>query len=94
MALVELHIREKIVYESFKTQKQLNEKILMFIDSNKTDRIIFKGDPYDINIKLLKKILSSDSDESPILYGNDYRGAFRKIIKMTNYEPLCMIYKK
>jgi len=94
MALVELHIREKIVYESFKSQKQLNEKILEFVTSDKTDKIITKGDPYDINIKLLKKILSSDSDVSPILYGDDYRGAFRKILKMTNYEPYCIIYKK
>ena len=29
MALVELHIREKIVYESFKSQKQLNEASLV-----------------------------------------------------------------
>ena len=91
MALVELHIREKIVYESFKTQKQLNENILQFISDNKTDRIVFKGDPYEINYKLLKKIFSEDS---PLVYNEDYRGAFRKVLKMTNYDPLCMIYKK
>jgi len=91
MALVEIHIREKIVYESFKTQKQLNEKILQFISDNKTDRIVFKGDPYEINYKLLKKIFSEDS---PLVYNEDYRGAFRKVLKMTNYDPLCMIYKK
>jgi predicted nucleotide-binding protein (sugar kinase/HSP70/actin superfamily) len=91
MALVELHVREKIVYESFKTQKQLNESILNFIENNKTDKIVFKGDPYELNYKILKKILSEDS---PLVYNGDYRGAFRKILKMTNYDPLCMIYKK
>jgi uncharacterized protein (UPF0262 family) len=94
MALVEIHIREKIVYESFKSQKHLNVAILNFIETNKTDRIIFKGDPYEINYKLLKKIFSSDSDESPLVYNEDYRGAFRKLIRMTNYDPLCIIYKK
>jgi hypothetical protein len=100
MALVELHIREKIVYESFKSQKQLNEAILKFIVEDKSDKIVFKGDPYELNYKLLKKILSGSSkdgdnkkEDSPLVYNGDYRGAFRKIIKMTNYEPLCMIYK-
>lgn len=91
MALVELHLREKIIYESFKSQKKLNETVLSFIENNKTDKIIFKGDPYEINYKLLKKILSEDS---PLVYNEDYRGAFRKIIRMCNYEPLCIIYKK
>ena len=90
MALVELHIREKIVYESFKTQKQLSEKILLFIENNKVDRIIFKGDPYELNYKMLKKILSEDC---PLVIHGDYRGALRKILKMTNYDPLCIIYK-
>ena len=100
MALVELHIREKIVYESFKSQKQLNESILGFIEANKTDRIIFKGDPYELNYKMLRNILSGkskDSDkieDSPLVFNGDYRGAFRKILKMTNYDPLCIIYKK
>ena len=91
MALVELHIREKIVYESFKTQKQLSESILRFIENNKVDRIVFKGDPYDLNYKMLKKILSEDN---PLVINNDYRGAFRKILRMTNYDPYCVIYKK
>jgi len=91
MALVELHIREKIVYESFKTQKQLSESILRFIESNKIDKILFKGDPYDLNYKMLKKILSEDN---PLVINDDYRGAFRKILKMTNYDPYCVIYKK
>lgn len=91
MALVELHIREKIVYESFKTQKQLSESILRFIELNKVDRILFKGDPYDLNYKMLKKILSEDN---PLVINDDYRCAFRKILRMTNYDPYCVIYKK
>jgi hypothetical protein len=100
MALVELHIRDKIIWESFKSQKLLNEAILKFIVNNKIDKIIFKGDPYDLNYKLLKKILSGGSskddekrEDSPLVFDGDYRGAFRKIIKMTNYDPLCIIYK-
>lgn len=92
MALVELHIRDKIVYESFKSMKQLKTVILNnFIVENKTDKIIFKGDPYELNYKMLKKILG---DDSPLVFDGDYRGAFRKIVKMTNYDPYCLIYKK
>ena len=91
MALVELHIREKIIYESFKKQSQLSEKILGFIENSKVDKIVFKGDPYDLNYKMLKKILSEDS---PLVINGDYRGGFRKILKMTSYEPFCIIYKK
>lgn len=91
MAVVELNIREKIVYESFKTQKELSETILNFIFNNRVDKILFKGDPYDLNIKMIKKILT---DDCPLVFNGDFRGAFRKILKMTNYDPLCVIYKK
>jgi hypothetical protein len=88
---VELNLKEKVTYKSFKTQKELNETILNMIFNSKTDKIIFKGDPYDINYKMMKKIISSDN---PLVIEGDIRGAFRKIIQLSNNEPYCMIYKK
>jgi len=89
--LVELDIKEKIVYRSFSSQKELNESILNMIFESKTDKIIFKGDPYDINYKMMKKIISP---MNPLISNGDIRGAFRKIIQLSNNDPYCIIYKK
>lgn len=88
---VELNLKEKITYKSFKTQKELNENILNMIFESKTDKILFKGDPYDINYKMMKKLISEDN---PLVVENNIRGAFRKVIQLSNNEPYCIIYKK
>ncbi len=86
---VELNLKEKIIYRSFRTQQELMEDILVFIGNDKTDRIIFKGEPYEINYKLLKKVMDNN-----VVRDGDVRGAFRKVIQATNNDPFCMIYKK
>ena len=91
MVIVELDIKEKVTYKSFKTQKKLNETILNMIFDSKTDKIIFKGDPYDINYKMMKKIISVDN---PLVIEGDIRGAFRKVIQISGNDPYCMVYKK
>jgi hypothetical protein len=89
--IVELDLKEKITYKSFKTQKDLNEEILNMIFESKTDKIIFKGDPYDINYKMMKKVISPDN---PLAAGGNIREVFRKIIMLSHNEPYCMIFKK
>jgi len=89
--IVELDIKEKVTYKSFKNQKDLNENILNMIFDFKTDKILFKGDPYDINYKMMKKFIS---DNNPLVVEGDIRGAFRKIIQLSNNDPYCIIYKK
>lgn len=88
--IVELNLKDKIIFKSFKCQKDLNETILNMIFESKTDRIMFKGDPYDINYKMMKKLVSSNN---PLLIENDFRGVFRKIIQLSNNDPYCIIYK-
>lgn len=89
--IVELDIKEKITYKSFKSQKELNEYVLNMIFESKTDKIVFKGDPYDINYKMMKKIIN---EENPLIVEGNYRGAFRKIIQLSNNDPYCIVYKK
>jgi len=89
--IVELDIKEKITYKSFKTQSELNENILNMIFESRTDKIIFKGDPYDINYKMMKKIISEDNK---LIFNGNYRESFRKIIQLSNNDPYCMVYKK
>lgn len=87
---VNLSLKEKVTYKSFENQEKLNQFILEYIFNSKTDKIIFKGDPWEINLKLLKKLIDKDN---PIVESGDVRGAFRKIIQITQNEPLCVIYK-
>ena len=89
--IVKLNLKEKIAYRSFFTQKELNEFMLEYIFNSKTDKIIFKGDPWEINLKLLKKVIDK---ENPLIENGDIRGAFRKIIQNTNNDPYCVIYKE
>lgn len=88
---VKLNLKEKITYRSFESQEKLNQFILEYIFNAKTDKIIFKGDPWEINLKLLKKLIDKDN---PLIEHGDVRGAFRKIIQSTKNEPLCVIYKE
>ena len=91
MPIVKLNLKEKIAYRSFDSQDNLNQFILDYIFNAKTDKIIFKGDPWEINLKLLKKLIDK---ENPLVENNDIRGAFRKIIQLTLNEPYCVIYKE
>jgi hypothetical protein len=61
------------------------------IFESKIDKIVFKGDPYDINYKMMKKIISINS---PLVVNGDIRGAFRKIIQLSNNDPYCVVFKK
>jgi len=88
---VKLNLKEKIAYRSFDSQDKLNEFMVEYIFNAKTDKIIFKGDPWEINLKLLKKLIDK---ENPLVENNDIRGAFRKIIQLTMNEPYCVIYKE
>jgi hypothetical protein len=90
MAELELNLKEKIIYKSFKTQKELNTFILDYIFESKADKILFKGDPYDLTYKEMKKMI----DESNFLMKDgDVRNAFRKVIQLSGNEPYCVIYK-
>lgn len=89
--IVKLNLKEKIAYRSFENQEKLNQFILDYIFSAKTDKIIFKGDPWEINLKLLKKLIDK---ENPLVENGDIRSAFRKIIQATRNEPFCVIYKE
>ena len=91
MYIVKLNLKERIAYKSFENQEELNHFILDYIFNSKTDKIIFKGDPWDLNLKELKKLIDK---ESPLVENGDVRGAFRKIIQLTHNEPYCVIYKE
>ena len=90
MAELELNLKEKIIYKSFKTQKELSTFILDYIFESKADKILFKGDPYDLTYKEMKKMID---EKNYLMKDGDVRNAFRKVIQYTDNDPYCVIYK-
>lgn len=84
-------LKNKVVYETFTTKKDLQDKILSMILISKTDKILYKGDPTDIDYKLMKKVLLEDYTQKidPEIIKNKYNS----IIESTEERNFCLIYK-
>lgn len=52
-----IKLNDNVVFSIYDENKKMKEKILEFISDSKTNKILYKGDPNDINYKLLKKII-------------------------------------
>lgn len=85
-------LKNKVVYETFTTKKELQDKILSMILKSKTDKILYKGDPIDIDYKLMKKVLLEDYTQKidPEIIKNKYSS----IIELTDERNYCLIYKE
>lgn len=57
---MQILFKENVVFDIVENENELKEKILNFILDSKTNKILFKGVPSEINYKLLKKILPLD----------------------------------
>jgi tRNA uridine 5-carbamoylmethylation protein Kti12 len=57
---MDIKLKNNIIFSTYEDDKLLKERILDFIKDSKTDKILYKGAPADINYKLLKKILPLD----------------------------------
>lgn len=84
-------LKENVVYESFDNRKEMMEKILkMIIDSN-TDKILYKGNPLDINYKLMKKVMLKNYTQK--IEPEKVRDMYRNIVENNNNRDFCIIYK-
>ena len=87
---MEVVIRGNIIYESFSTSKELKEKIMEFIMNGKADKILFKStNPFDINYKLLKKMIEEGTKLTP----EEVRETYKNIVEKSDNKN-CLIYKK
>jgi len=68
------------------------EKILQMIINSNTDKILYKGDPKDINYKLMKKVILKDYSQKiePEIVKNMYD----EVIKTDQQRDFCIIYKE
>ena len=88
---MEINLKENIFFKTYEKKVNLNEDIVDFILSDKIDHVLYKGDPHEINYKLLKKIIPlSGTNSEPDLV----RRKYQNILELAENQPFCMIYKK
>ncbi len=89
---MKIELKENVVYESFNSKKELTKKILDMILDSKTDKIIYKGDPTEINYKMMKKVLLKDYTKK--IEPDKVRDMYREVVDSTENRNFCIIYKE
>lgn len=88
---MEINLKDNIYFKPYGKKIKLNEDIVNFILSNNIDKVLFKGDPNEINYKLLKKIIPLiDKNSEPELV----RRKYKNVLELCDNLPYCIIYKK
>lgn len=88
---MEINLKDNIYFKTFEKKVKLNEEIVNFILSDKIDRVLFKGEPNEINYKLLKKVIPlSEKNTDPEIV----RKKYLNILELCDNPLCCMIYKK
>ena len=95
---MDIKLKNNIIFSTFENKKEMKEKIIDFIFNSKTNKIIYKGDPMEINYRLLKKILPNNNDKTEM---NDFIDIKDKGIRDMFFEFIdkigsdnCLIYKQ
>lgn len=88
---MEINLKDNIWFKTYERKIKLNEDIVNFILSDKIDKVLYKGEPNDINYKLMKKVipLSEKNTEPEIV-----RKKYQNILELCDNSPFCIIYKK
>lgn len=88
---MEINLKDNVYFRPYEKRVKLNEDIVDLILSDKIDKVLYKGEPNDINYKLLKKIIPlSDKNSDPELI----RKKYQNVLELCDNSPYCMIYKK
>jgi len=88
---MEINLKDNIYFKTYSKKIKLNEDIVEFILSDRIDKVLYKGEPNDINYKLLKKVipLSEKNTEPEVV-----RKKYQNILELCDNTPFCIIYKK
>ena len=88
---MEINLKDNIFFKTYDKKIKLNEDIVEFILSDKIDKVLFKGEPNDINYKLLKKVIPlSERNTDPEIV----RRKYQNILDLCDNSPYCIIYRK
>lgn len=89
---MKIELKDNVIYESFDNKNEMMQKIFDMIVDAKTDKIIYKGEPHEINYKMLKKVMLKDYSKK--IEPEKVRDMFSEVIKTTNNRKFCIIYKE
>jgi len=89
---MKIELKENVVYESFLNRKEMTQKILDMILDSKIDKIIYKGNPLDINYKMMKKVLLKDYTKR--IEPEKVRSMYDDIVMSSDKREFCIIYKE
>lgn len=82
----EIMLKNNIKFVIFNDKKQFKQTILNFIYDSKSDKILYKGNPSEINYKLLKKILPMDNSKI------DSTKSIKNIVKINDNSNVRDVY--
>jgi len=85
-------LKTKVVYETFTCKKELQDRILSMIIKSKTDKILYKGNPSDIDYKLMKKVLLEDYTQR--IDPEEVKTKYISVVESTEERNFCLIYKE
>ena len=98
---MDIYLNDNVIFESVSSDTQLKQRVCGFILKSKTNKILFKGNPNNLNYKSLKSVFKTKctiKDNTIYMYMNenndcDIRSLFKNFINKIgcNY---CIIYKK
>jgi len=99
---MEIKLKDNVIFICYTNERKMKEKIMDFIMNSKTNKILYKGDPKNINYKLLKKILpleqiKFDSSINSInkfveIENKNIKEIYSDLLKNINCE-YCLIHK-
>jgi heme oxygenase len=98
-----INFSDTIIFSTYDEKIKMKERIIEFISESKMNKILYKGDPNQVDYKLLKKIISINHifDDSStniknfvdIADDDNVKDIYRKFLEKINCE-YCVIYKK
>jgi hypothetical protein len=94
---MDYRMKDDIILSSYESLTEMKKVILKFIIKEDSEKILFKGDPKDINYKLLKKILPNKNNhninELNVEESKNIREVYNNFINRIHCKN-CLIYKK
>jgi len=88
---MQIELKENVIYQTFNNKKELQEMILSMILNSKTDKILYKGNPRDINYKLMKKVLLKDYTQR--IDPEIIKERYEEVVESSKEQKFCVIYK-
>jgi len=93
---MEYKMNEDIIFANYESFAEMKKVIISFIIKEESEKILFKGDPKEINYKLLKKILPTKNNnilELNVEESKNIREVYNNFIGKIHCKN-CLIYKK